>query len=50
LEENSNRFNREAEALNATIKAEAKKNLKLSETVKILGNKCFGFATQALLG
>jgi chromosome segregation ATPase len=48
LEENSKRFNRESEALNATIKAEAEKNLKLSEIVKTLRNKCFGFATQCL--
>jgi uncharacterized coiled-coil protein SlyX len=48
LEENSNRFNWESKALNATIKAEAEKNLKLSEIDKTLRNKCFGFATQCL--
>jgi septal ring factor EnvC (AmiA/AmiB activator) len=36
LKENSNRFSRESEALNMTIKAEAEKNLKLSETLKAL--------------
>jgi septal ring factor EnvC (AmiA/AmiB activator) len=45
LEENSSRFNRETEALNITIKVEAKKNLKLSEALKTLKNKCFNFAT-----
>jgi hypothetical protein len=29
-----------------TIKVEAKKNLKLSETLKALRNKCFSFADQ----
>jgi hypothetical protein len=48
LEENSNRFHWESEALNATIKAEAEKNIKLSETVKTLRNKCFDFATQCI--
>jgi hypothetical protein len=46
LEENSSRFNRETEALNMTIKGEAKKNLKLSEALRTLKNKCFNFATQ----
>jgi hypothetical protein len=46
LEENSSRFNREIEALNMTIKVEAKKNLKMSEVLKTLKNKCFNFATQ----
>jgi hypothetical protein len=46
LEENSSRFSRESEALNMTIKAEAENNLKLSETLKALRDKCFGFATQ----
>jgi septal ring factor EnvC (AmiA/AmiB activator) len=46
LKENSNRFSRESEALNMTIKAEAEKNLKLSETLKALQDKCFSFATQ----
>jgi predicted nuclease with TOPRIM domain len=46
LEENSSRFNHETEALNMTIKVEAEKNLKMSETLKTLKNKCFNFATQ----
>jgi predicted nuclease with TOPRIM domain len=46
LEENSSRFNRETEALNLTITVEAEKNLKLSEALKTLKNKCFSFATQ----
>jgi hypothetical protein len=45
LEENSNRFNQETKALNMTIKVEAEKNLKLSEALKTLKNKCFNFAT-----
>jgi DNA repair exonuclease SbcCD ATPase subunit len=48
LEENSSRFNRETEALNMTIKVEAEKNLKLSEALKTLKNKCFNFATQCI--
>jgi predicted nuclease with TOPRIM domain len=48
LEKNSDRFNRESEALNARIEAEVEKNVKLSETVKILRDKCFGFATQCI--
>jgi hypothetical protein len=46
LEENSNQFSRVSEALNITIKAEAEKNLKLSEALKALRDKCFSFATQ----
>lgn len=48
LARNSDRFNRESEALNATIKAEVEKNIKLNETVKILRDKCFSFATQCI--
>jgi hypothetical protein len=48
LEKNSTRFNLESEALNARIKAEVEKNVKLSETVKILRDKCFSFATQCI--
>jgi RNA processing factor Prp31 len=36
LEENSIRFSHETKALNMTIKVEAEKNLKLSETLKLL--------------
>jgi hypothetical protein len=50
LARNSDRFNRESEALNATIKAEVEKNIKLNETVKILRDKCFSFATQCIVG
>jgi hypothetical protein len=46
LEENTSRFSREFEALNMKIKAEAKKSSKLSETLKALRDRCFGFATQ----
>jgi hypothetical protein len=46
LEDNSNWFSCESEALNMTIKAEAEKNHKLSETLKALRNKRFNFATQ----
>jgi hypothetical protein len=46
LERNLDHFNRESEALNATIKAKVEKNIKLNETVKILQDKCFSFATQ----
>jgi chromosome segregation ATPase len=48
LEKNSDRFNHEFEALNARIKAEVEKNVKLSETVKILRDKCFSFATRCI--
>jgi hypothetical protein len=46
LEENSSRFNCETEALNTTIKVEAEKNLRLSEALRTLKDKCFHFATQ----
>jgi septal ring factor EnvC (AmiA/AmiB activator) len=46
LEESSSRFSCETEALNMTIKVEAEKNLKLSETLKALKNKYFNFAAQ----
>jgi hypothetical protein len=48
LEKNPDRFNRESKALNARIEAEIEKNVKLSETVKNLQDKCFGFATQCI--
>jgi hypothetical protein len=48
LERNSDRFNRESEALNTTIKVEVDKNLKQNETIKTLRNKCFSFATQCI--
>jgi septal ring factor EnvC (AmiA/AmiB activator) len=37
LDKRSERFNRESRELNAKVEAEAKKNVKLSETVKIFG-------------
>jgi septal ring factor EnvC (AmiA/AmiB activator) len=43
LEENSSRFSHETKGLNMTIKVEAEKNLKLSEALKALKNKCFNF-------
>jgi chromosome segregation ATPase len=46
LEENSSRFSHETEYLNMTIKVEAEKNLKLTEMLKALKNKCFSFAVQ----
>jgi ABC-type transporter Mla subunit MlaD len=49
LEENSSRFNREIEALNMTLKVESKKNLELNETLRTLKEKCFNFASHALL-
>jgi chromosome segregation ATPase len=48
LERNSDHFNRESKALNATIKADVEKNIKLNETVKILQDKFFIFATQCI--
>jgi hypothetical protein len=46
MENNSDHFNRESKALNERIKAEIEKNVKLSETVTSLWDKCFGFTTQ----
>jgi phage-related tail fiber protein len=46
LEENSSRFNHETVALNMTLKVEAEKNLKLSEALRTLKDKCFDFASQ----
>jgi hypothetical protein len=48
LERNSDCFNHESEALNATIKTGVEKNLKLNETIKTLRDKCFRFATQCI--
>jgi chromosome segregation ATPase len=48
LENNSDRFNRESKALNARVEAKIEKNVKLSETVTNLRDKCFGFATQCI--
>jgi hypothetical protein len=46
LDKRSERFYRESRELNAKVKAKAKKNAKLSETVINLRDKCFGFTTQ----
>ena len=46
LEENSSRFNRETEALNMTLKVEAEKNMRLSEALRTLKDKCFNIASQ----
>jgi hypothetical protein len=48
LEKNLDCFNRESKALNLRIEAEIEKNVKLSETVANLWDKCFGFATQCI--
>ena len=45
LEDSTSPFNHESEALNMKVKAEAEKNLKLSETLKTHRGRCFGFAT-----
>jgi hypothetical protein len=46
LEESTSRFNRESEALNIKVKAKFEKSFKLSETLKALRDRCFGFVTQ----
>jgi hypothetical protein len=48
LDKRSKRFDRESRELNAKVEAEVEKNAKLSETVKNLRDKCFGFATQCI--
>jgi chromosome segregation ATPase len=48
LEKNSDRFDRESKALNARVEAEMEKNVKLSETITNLWDRCFGFATQCI--
>jgi hypothetical protein len=48
FERNSDRFNGKSEVLNATIKIEVEKNLKLNKTIKTLQDKCFSFATQCI--
>jgi ABC-type transporter Mla subunit MlaD len=45
LNKRSERFDHETKELKAKVEAEAKKNAKLSETVKNLRDKCSGFAT-----
>jgi DNA repair exonuclease SbcCD ATPase subunit len=46
LEENSSRFNHETEAFNMTLKVEAEKNMRLSEALRTLKDKCFNIASQ----
>jgi DNA repair exonuclease SbcCD ATPase subunit len=46
LEENSSRFNHECEALKLTLKVEAEKNMKLSEALRALKDRCLNFASQ----
>ena len=48
LEKNSDRFNREYKALSARVEAKIEKNVKLSETITNLRDRCFGFATQCI--
>jgi hypothetical protein len=48
LEKNSDRFDREFKALNARFEAEIEKNVKLSETITNLWDRCFGFPTQCI--
>jgi DNA repair exonuclease SbcCD ATPase subunit len=48
LEKNSDRLNYESKALNARVEAEIEKNVKLSETITNLQDRCFGFATQCI--
>jgi chromosome segregation ATPase len=47
-EKNSDRFDREFKALNARAEAEIEKNVKLSETITNLRDRCFSFATQCI--
>jgi hypothetical protein len=46
LEGNSSRFNRESKALKITLKVEAEKNMKISEVLRALKERCFNFASQ----
>jgi hypothetical protein len=48
LDKRLENFDRESRELNAKVEAEAEKNAKLSETIKNLRDKCFGFATQCI--
>jgi predicted nuclease with TOPRIM domain len=48
LEKNLDRFDHESKALNARVEAEIEKNVKLSETITNLRDRCFGFATQCI--
>jgi phage-related tail fiber protein len=46
VEETSSQFNHESKALKMTIKVEAEKNMKLSEALRALKERCFNFASQ----
>jgi chromosome segregation ATPase len=48
LEKNSDRFDCESKALSARVEAKIEKNVKLSETITNLRDRCFGFATQCI--
>jgi hypothetical protein len=48
LEKKSECFNRESKALNARVEAEVEKNIKPSEIITNLWDRCFGFATQCI--
>jgi hypothetical protein len=46
LQNSASLFNREIKDLNLKVNDEAKKNFKLSEALKRLRDRCFGFVTQ----
>ena len=46
VEETSSQFNHESKALKMTIKVEAEKNMKLSEALRTLKERCLNFASQ----
>jgi hypothetical protein len=48
LKERSERFDHETKELKAKVEAEAERNVKLSETVKNLRDKCSVFATRCI--
>jgi hypothetical protein len=48
LEKKSECFDHESKALNARVEAEVEKNVKLSEIIANLRDRCFGFATQCI--
>jgi hypothetical protein len=47
-EKNLDRFDSESKVLNARVEAEIEKNVKPSETITNLWDRCFGFATQCI--
>jgi predicted nuclease with TOPRIM domain len=48
MEKKSDRFDHESKALNARVEAEIENNVKLSETITNLQDRCFDFATQCI--